>query len=45
MTRTDPRVGAHECQRIAERTFSAAEMYAVGVRGRPRFKGQGRPQH
>ena len=44
-SRTDPRVGAHECQRIAERAFSAAEMYAFGVRGRPRFKGKGRPVH
>jgi hypothetical protein len=43
--RTDPRIGAHECQRIAERAFSAAEMYALGVRGRPRFKGKGRPLH
>jgi putative transposase len=43
--RTDPRIGAHECQRIAERAFSAAEMYAFGVRGRPRFKGKGRPLH
>lgn len=44
-SRTDPRMGAHECQRIAERAFSAAEMYAFGVRGRPRFKGKGRPLH
>ena len=44
-SRTDPRIGAHECQRIAERAFSAAEMYAFGVRGRPRFKGNGRPLH
>ena len=43
--RTDPRLGAHECQRIAERAFSAAEMYAFSVRGRPRFKGKGRPLH
>lgn len=44
-SRTDPRLGAHETQRIAERAFSAAEMYAFGVRGRPRFKGKGRPLH
>lgn len=44
-SRTDPRIGAHECQRIAEHAFSAAEMYAFGVRGRPRFKGKGRPLH
>lgn len=43
--RTDPRLGAHETQRIAERAFSAAEMYAFGVRGRPRFKGKARPLH
>lgn len=43
--RTDPRLGAHECQRIAERAFTAAEMYAFGVRGRPRFKGKTRPLH
>lgn len=43
--RTDPRMGAHEAQRIAERAFSAVEMYAFGVRGRPRFKGVGRPLH
>lgn len=44
-SRTDPRLGAHETQRIAERAFSAAEMYAFGVRGRPRFKGKSRPLH
>ncbi len=44
-SRAAPRIGAHECQRIAERAFSAAEMYAFGVRGRPRFKGKGRPLH
>lgn len=43
--RTDPRLGAHETQRIAERAFSAVETYAFGVRGRPRFKGKGRPLH
>lgn len=44
-SRTDPRLGAHECQRIAERAFSAVQAYAFGVRGRPRFKGKGRPLH
>lgn len=44
-SRTDPRLGAHETQRIAERAYAAAEMYAYGVRGRPRFKGKGRPLH
>jgi len=44
-SRADPRIGAHEAQRIAERSFSAAEAYAFGVRGRPRFKGKGRPLH
>ena len=43
--RTDPRIGAHECQRIAEHAFSSVEMYAFGVRGRPRFKGKNRPLH
>src|ERR1700731_1800232 len=44
-TRTDARVGAHECQRIAQQAFSALDMYAFGKRGRPRFKGKGRPLH
>jgi putative transposase len=44
-SRTDPRLGAHETQRIAERAYSAAEMHAFGVRGRPRFKGKARPLH
>ena len=43
--RTDPRIGAHEAQRIAERAYSCVEMYAFGVRGRPRFKGKSRPLH
>jgi hypothetical protein len=43
--RTDPRLGAHETQTIAERAYSSVEMYAFGVRGRPRFKGKGRPMH
>ena len=43
--RTDPRLGAHETQRIAERAFASADMYCFGVRGRPRFKGKGRPLH
>ena len=43
--RTDARVGAHECQLIAQQAFSALEMYAFGKRGRPRFKGKGRPLH
>jgi len=43
--RTDARVGAHECQVIAQQAFSALEMYAFGQRGRPRFKGKGRPLH
>ena len=44
-TRTDARVGAHECQLIAQQAFSALDMYAFGKRGRPRFKGKGRPLH
>ena len=43
--RTDPRLGAHETQRIAERAFASADRYCFGVRGRPRFKGKGRPLH
>ena len=43
--RTDARVGAHECQLIAQQAFSALDMYAFGKRGRPRFKGKGRPLH
>jgi putative transposase len=43
--RTDARVGAHECQVIAQQAFSALEMYAFGQRGRPRFKGKRRPLH
>lgn len=42
---TDPRLGAHETQRIAERSFASAEQYAFGDRGRPRFKGKHRPLH
>jgi len=44
-TRTDARVGAHECQLIAQQAFSALDLYAFGKRGRPRFKGKGRPLH
>ena len=43
--RIDPRLGAHETQRIAERAFACTELYAYGQRGRPRFKGKGRPLH
>ena len=43
--RTDARVGAHECQVIAQQAFSAVDLYAFGKRGRPRFKGKGRPLH
>ena len=43
--RTDARVGAHECQIIAQQAFSAVDLYAFGKRGRPRFKGKGRPLH
>jgi hypothetical protein len=44
-TRTDARMGAHECQVIAQQSFSALDLYAFGQRGRPRFKGKGRPLH
>ena len=43
--RADARVGAHECQVIAQQAFSAVDLYAFGKRGRPRFKGKGRPLH
>jgi hypothetical protein len=43
--RRDPRLGAHETQRIAERAFAAVNLYAYSTRGRPRFKGKGRPLH
>ena len=43
--RTDPRLGAHETQRVAERVFAAIEQYSFGRRGRPRFKGKHRPLH
>ena len=38
-------LGAHETQRIAERAFAAVEQYGFGNRGKPRFKGKGRPLH
>jgi len=43
--RSDPRLGAHETQRIAERAFAAVNRYAYGTQGRPRFKGKRRPLH
>ena len=43
--RTDPRIGAHEAQRIAERAFESVEQYCFGTRGKPRFKGKNRPLH
>lgn len=39
------RLGAHETQKIATRVFGAVQEYAFGKRGRPRFKGVGRPLH
>ena len=39
------RLGAHETQKIASRVFAAAQEYAFGKRGRPRFKGKHRPLH
>lgn len=38
-------LGAHETQRVAERAFHACEEHGFGTRGRPRFKGKGRPLH
>lgn len=43
--RTDPRLGAHEAQRIAERAFEAVQRYCFGTGGKPRFKGKDRPLH
>jgi putative transposase len=43
--RTDPRVGAHECQRLAEKVFSITQQWVFGKRGQPRFKGKNRPIH
>ena len=37
------RLGAHETQTIATRVWKAVEHYAMGRRGRPRFKGARRP--
>jgi hypothetical protein len=39
------RLGAHETQKIASRVFAAVQEHAFGKRGRPRFKGRGRPLH
>lgn len=39
------RLGAHETQKIGSRVWAAVEAYAFGKRGRPRFKGKGRPLH
>lgn len=39
------RLGAHETQKIGSRVFAAVREYAFGKRGRPRFKGMGRPLH
>jgi lambda repressor-like predicted transcriptional regulator len=39
------RLGANVVQRIAEHVFAAVQQYALGQRGRPRFKGINRPLH
>ncbi len=39
------RLGAHETQKISERAFAAVEAFGFGLRGKPRFKGRGRPLH
>lgn len=39
------RLGSNITQRIAEQVFAAAQQYAFGKRGRPRFKGMNRPLH
>jgi hypothetical protein len=43
--RSKSRIGAHEVQNIAQRVFDAVEKYALGIRGKPRFKGKSRPLH
>ena len=37
------RLGAHETQKIGTRVWNAVNACALGQRGRPRFKGRGRP--
>lgn len=39
------RLGAHETQKVATRVWGAIQEYCFGARGRPRFKGRGRPLH
>lgn len=39
------RLGANETQKIATRVWKSVDEYAFGERGRPRFKGVGRPMH
>ena len=39
------RLGAHETQKIGTRVWSAVSSYSTGLRGKPRFKGKGRPLH
>lgn len=39
------RISSLEAQKIASRAWNAAEEYAFGKRGRPRFKSDGRPLH
>jgi hypothetical protein len=43
--RSKARICAHEAQQIARRVFQALNMYALGLRGKPRFKGKSRPLH
>ena len=41
----DDRMSANETQKIGTRVFNAVKEYALGKRGRPRFKGKNRPLH
>jgi hypothetical protein len=44
-SKSKSRIGAHEVQHIAFRVFDTVEKYALGIRGKPRFKGKSRPLH
>lgn len=39
------RISSHHAQTIATKVFKALEQYAMGKRGKPRFKGHQRPLH
>ncbi|OGT89260.1 MAG: hypothetical protein A2286_14120 [Gammaproteobacteria bacterium RIFOXYA12_FULL_61_12] len=43
--RFEDRLGAHETQKIGTRVWNAVNSYALGKKGKPRFKGTHRPLH